>query len=276
MPEVKTAIFTVLLAVSAFACGNDTGSEDPLFDDRADVSGFDIVDIEVGESLQALSVEKIGVPVSSATQSELKRSLVLLKLHLSEGESASVVMRAASAGLDSYLIVKNLADGLTVGKNDDQKLVTSLGTLDSLVSLEAGDSRDVLIFASGGFDLHTGGQFGIDVVEHESPGLDLHTYSPGVETLFNVVKSSEEELSGWIALGYVSENLDGFLEKNNESLNALTLRERTELSKSVDKINDQRTELIDILIDRSGSAIATRASVGQALAAIYQVSRNSQ
>ncbi len=271
MFDVKTALFACLLTMSA--CESDSLNEEPGFDDKADTGSWDIVDISVGDTLTGFSIEKLQTPVANASQADLERSIVLLKLHLLAGQSATVLMRAESTEVDPYLIVKDTDKGLTIGQNDDQAVVASLGLRDALVSVQAATEQDVLIFASGGANLHTGGQFAVSVVAHNSPGVDLHNSSPTSEIHFGSLRDSEVEIGNWIASGFLSEGNDGMLFENSDALSALSIRERVDIGRAVDRTNERRLLLVDSIVSRSNNDSASRESVGQAIGAIYRRTR---
>ena len=263
---------TLALGIGLSACA-DSESIGAGEGDRADES-FDIIDIDLGHSLTGLSVERLGVSVDQASKAELNRSTVSLRLTLPAGQSASIVMRAEDPGLDSYLLVKELEEGATVSKNDDQVFVPHAGALDAVVSMRAADhEQDFLIVAAGGADMHTAGRFRIDAIAHEDPHVDLAATGPGLEAVTEHLRTSEERLEEWFALGALEEGDTGLLQAVNGALTGIPLQRRAEFNGLIGSVNDDRETLLDELIRRSGDAQASPETVGRALGAIYQVTR---
>jgi hypothetical protein len=261
--------FALAIGLSACADGEPVPSEQG---DRAD-EGFDIIDINLGESLSGLSVERLPVAVEQATKAEIGRSTVSLRLHLQAGESASIVMRGEDLELDPYLLVKDLSTGETTSKCDDQVFVAHAGPQDAVVSLHADQDRDYLIVAAGGADMHTAGRFTIDSIAHSNPHVDFAATGPGLEAITKHLRTREAAVDEWILAGALEEGDAGFLVVVDGALTSIPLSQRAEFNAVVRSVNGDRGTLFDEMVRRSGDAEASRESVGEAVASIYQVTR---
>jgi hypothetical protein len=272
MRPLDILMTTMALALGLSACADmETMASEQ--GEHAD-EGFDIIDINLGESLTGLSVERLRVNVEQASKAEINRSTVSLRLHLLAGQTASIAMLAEDDTLDSYLLVKDLQSGETVTKCDDQVFVPHADAQDSVVLLRAEQEQDFLIIATGGADMHTAGRFRIDSIAHDDPHVDLSATGAGLEAVTAHLRSRESSLLEWFALAAMEEGDDGLLKAVDGALREIPLRRRVEFNNVMRSVNEDRETLFDELIRRSGDEQASHDSVGQALAAIYQVTRD--
>lgn len=263
----------VVLVLGTAACGDAEHLSGT--NEHADDGSFEIIDLNLGESLIGLSVEQLKVPVNAATNAELNRSTVSLRLHLSQGQSASIAMRAEDPGLDCYLLIKELPGGQTIDSCDDQVFIASAGAEDALVSVTAKTDMDILVVAAGGSDMQTSGRFTIDSIVHSDPHVDLSATGPGLEAISKQLRQREPSVTEWLRRGALEEGADGMLVAVPSALADVPLRQRAQLNGVIAAVNHEREELFDEMIRRSGDASASREVVGRAVASIYQVIRDN-
>jgi hypothetical protein len=271
MRPSRTLLTTLALALGLSACG-DSEPMSSSEGDRAD-EGFDIIDIDLGESLTGLSVERLVVDVDQASKAELNRSTVSLRLHLSAGQSASIVMRADDSELDSYLLVKDLRTGDTVSTCDDQAFMAHASPQDAVVSLRAEQEQDYLIVATGGAHMQSAGHFTIDSIAHSDPHVDFAAAGPGLRAVTEALRNQEPGVNEWFALGALEEGDAGMLVPAPNALTGIPLQRRAEFNRVILSVNGDREVLFDEMIRRSGDELASRESVGRAVASVYQVTR---
>jgi hypothetical protein len=266
--QLLTTTLALLLGLSACSDSELISRED----ERAD-EGFEVIDIDLGESLRGLSVERLLVDVDRASTAELNRSTVSLRLHLLAGQSASIAMRAEDPELDSFLLVKDLRTGETIATNDDQGFMANAGPRDAVVSLRAEEAQDFLIVAAGGADLQSSGRFTIDSIAHADPHVDFSASGPGLEAVSGHLRTQEPSVAEWLALGALAEGDAGMLVAVDGALAGIPLQRRAEFNGVIRSVNDDRETLFDEMIRRSGDSQATRDSVGRAVASVYRVTR---
>jgi hypothetical protein len=267
-----------MLFLSIFALGLGLGACDEApppteQEERSDEGSFDIIPLELGESLTGLSVERLRVDASTATHEEINRSMKVLRLHVPAGQSVSIAMRAEVNDFDSYLLVKDGNSGASLGESDDQSFVASAGATDSLVALRAGAARDVLILATGGETMTGTGSFTIDAIVHDDPFVDLTQTGPGLRSVMAALRVNEPEVQRWFEIGGVIENDAGLLELVNEALDGMPLSERVEVIRLVGSVNSDREVLFEQFLRQSDEEGASQESVGRAVAPIYQLTR---
>ncbi len=245
-----------------------------LSDGKADANGWDVLDIELGETVTGLSIEPLQGSAGSATNAQLQRSIVLVRVRLAAGQSASITMRAESAELDPYLLVRTRSGGGNITDCDNQAWLATASETDAAVSLTAVEDEEYLVFATGGSSMTTGGTFSVDAVAIENPHVDLAVSSPAQRAITAELRRHEEQLARFIALGAARETDDGFTERVIEGLGNIELRERAALFRAVEATNVNRELLYDAMIERSGDAQATRATIGVALAPVHRATRD--
>lgn len=247
MNEVRPLVLSMLLLA---ACAGDTDPFDVGAGGKADEDGVAILDVELDSSLYDLEVRR--------------DRLVVARVHLEAGESMVATMRAQSAGLDSYLLVKT-PDNETVDASDLQALLPMALEDDAVVAYTAPTAGEVLVFAAGGAQLDTGGRFHLDVIGLSAdPGARLSITHAGLRAVAAQLREREPRLIADLESAVLVERADGLVEIG-EGFKDLPLSERAGARQREAAINELRS----ILFDELAGDESTAARIGAAAAEVW-------
>lgn len=251
--------FVVVAAAVALGSGCVAAADDPFEIEPGGKQdgGFPVIEADLGASLADLEVRATG---------DDRDRLVLVRIKMNAGDSLVAAMRASSAGLDSYLLLKD-RDGETVADRDVQALLPMAAEDDAVVAYTAAVDGPVFLFAAGGPDLQTGGRFDLELVGLSAPPkVDLSITHGGLRAVAAELRAREPVLTDDLARRALIERADGFVEIG-AGFAELPLAERAEVRRHESAINELRQVLFEEYARTSDAASA--GAVGAAAAEVW-------
>jgi hypothetical protein len=237
---------SLALVLALAGCGQG-GGDLPFGDGKADHTGIEVVDANVGDRFTGLTVE-------AREDNDLEETAKVFRVEVTAEQAVLITMRTDSEDLDSYLGVDHAeaaADDGPEGEEEPSLLVE--GYNQALLPMARGTDALVLLHEPGGYlvvaaneDERYGGTFSVEFVPialGESEVFDAGITDARVRALHGDMSEHEALVVLRIAEGLWVEGDDGLLAENLDAVRELPLKDIAALRREMNAVNSLRETL---------------------------------